>query len=1058
MEINNSHAEEDEEIIIKCGLDEIIKQFFKEYVVAWHDPDVNSPENLKYIHQIEKFCEVKTFTDWKKASTYIREAKAICHVITSGTNGESLIKEIHLSQQVSQIHILCQNKDCHSSLFTNYEKVSSVETDLKTIVNQIEQSLLNWYKQASSLKTTLPAFAPVFDESDKSTMNNLHRYLKVIPRFKSYSQAKNDFVNLSKAVYSDHQNVKSIQEFEQNYHQLKKSDILKWYTKDSFLYKVTNNCLRIATSDSIQYCRLILSDIERAIKECYQEKSKHFNGLLYRGAYLSEQEWMNLKANINREIEMHGFLSASKKKNVALNFLKADPTNKVIITILIPKGPNDQEQGFAEISEFSEYASEQEVLFNVRSRFTVLETQDKYSQSLPYRHLVLLYGAQSFRKYLAEQNPVQEISIQNLNKISCKLCQVKVHEMPAEKMFFVSFVDLKNQNYICKGCLHDIRKTDNAPLLCVQTISDQYTTNIQGLILRYPTDLSIPFYGYECHHCQGKNPQQYFKCTECNEGKENTCCENCVEHLSDCITAEHAVVLESNPFSLWCEKMTPAELIHVKFQNELITKNDHLFRQAAMYYESQEYQKAFEYYSIYIQKNQNKCNDVNLASAYNRLGLVCNTRGEYKNALEYSFKALEIFIAIFGESHPSVAASYNNLASIFDSQGEYKKAIEYYDKSHEIYISIHGDNHPETATSYNNIGLVFNTHGEYEKALEYLYKSLEINEAIYQNNHPELASSYQNIASVHQIQGEYNKALEYGFKCLDIRKSVHGENHPDTASSYHNIASIYDKQAEYKKALEFYSKSLEIRKSFYQQNHPDLANSYHQIGVVYNNQGQYAKAFEYYSECLRILKSIHGDTHPHIATSYDSLGLICRSQQEYTKAFEYYHKSLEIRQSFYQANHPSIADSYHSIGSVYNDQKEYEKALEYYLKSFQIRELVYGNHHHEIANSYFAIGSVYESQGEYDKALEYQSKSLEIRESVYGKNHPKMALSYMNIGLAYNQQKEYHKAFEYYSKCVEIYKVIYGENHLATLTMNLCKQKMLHRSQKQKDLEQIVLD
>jgi len=274
-------------------------------------------------------------------------------------------------------------------------------------------------------------------------MNHLHLYLKVIPNFKNREQAKNDFIHLSKAVYSDPGNTKLISDFERSYNEYDKNQTLRWYTRESFLYKVTN-CLRIATSDSIQYCRLLLKDIEVAVKEQYRTKSKNFNGLLYRGAYLSEQEWSNLKSNLNREIEMHGFLSVSKEKKVALGFLQTDPSQKVLITIIVPKGPNEEEQGFAEIDEFSKFPEEREILFNVRSRFTVLETEEKNSESLQYRHLVLLYGAQGFRKFIAEKSPIQEVLIEDVKSTSCFQCKART-----EKLFFVT---LQKQIYNCKSC------------------------------------------------------------------------------------------------------------------------------------------------------------------------------------------------------------------------------------------------------------------------------------------------------------------------------------------------------------------------------------------------------------------------------------------------------------------------------------------------------------------------------------------------------------------------------------------------------------------------------
>ncbi len=149
--------------------------------------------------------------------------------------------------------------------------------------------------------------------------------------------------------------------------------------------------------------------------------------------YFEEHICLKESENKDKEIEMHGFLSVSKDRKVALKFMKKDSGKMALISILVPKAPNEQEQGFAEIEEYSRYPEEEEILFNVRSRFTVLETEDDdaYSQTVKCRHLVLLYGAQGFRKFIAEENPIQEVSIPSLESISCAQCHAK-----RERLFF----------------------------------------------------------------------------------------------------------------------------------------------------------------------------------------------------------------------------------------------------------------------------------------------------------------------------------------------------------------------------------------------------------------------------------------------------------------------------------------------------------------------------------------------------------------------------------------------------------------------------------------------
>ena len=662
-------------------------------------------------------------------------------------------------------------------------------------------------------------------------MNHLHLFLKIILRFQNRPQAKTDFVALARATYLEKNQTRLIDKFKKNYSQYNKKDVLNWYTKDCFLFKLINNCLRVATSDSILYCRLLLKDLEQAIKEQYQAKSKNFSRLLYRGAYLSDQEWSNLKQNLGREIEMHGFLSTSKSQNTALNFMHDDPDQKVFITIIVPKGPNDEEQGFAEIAEFSEFP-EEEILFNVRSRFTVLETENKHSPGRAYRHLVLLYGAQGFRKFLAEQDATHHISIPRLEKSLCTLCKGQPYQKDAE-IFFLSLQDLKKHSYFCQRCFVNLPFETYAPLLCVPVKGHShqeagiYRRKIEGFLLKGPK--KIPFYGYTCDKCQAKKQKLYFKCMGCNQRKW---CTDCIESISDCIKAGHAVILENGPFSFWCEKMNESEKRHLKFHEKMA--NSFIFQQAQMYLESHQYQRVIDYFLKYIEKNKNTKKDDRLAIAYHQI------------------------------------------ANVYDRQGEEKKALEYYSKSLEIRKSLHGKNDDDVVHSFNNMGNVYFRQGEYAKALKYYSKSLKIRKSIYKDNHSDIASSYNNIGSVYSSQGDYMKALKYHSKSLEIRKSIHGENDPGVACSYCNLATAYCIQGEYEKTFECYSKSLEILKSIYGNNHPHVASSYYNLALVYESQGEDNKALGYYSESLEIRTSIFGKDHPQTKRISDKIKFISK--------------------------------------------------------------------------------------------------------------------------------------------------------------------------------------
>ena len=58
---------------------------------------------------------------------------------------------------------------------------------------------------------------------------------------------------------------------------------------------------------------------------------------------MSHEKWIKLKENIGKDIEMLGFLSISKKKDIVLRFMNRDKDKKALITIIILLYTNQEE-------------------------------------------------------------------------------------------------------------------------------------------------------------------------------------------------------------------------------------------------------------------------------------------------------------------------------------------------------------------------------------------------------------------------------------------------------------------------------------------------------------------------------------------------------------------------------------------------------------------------------------------------------------------------------------------------------------------------------------------
>ena len=252
-----------------------------------------------------------------------------------------------------------------------------------------------------------------------------------------------------------------------------------------------------------------------------------------------------------------------------------------------------------------------------------------------------------------------------------------------------------------------------------------------------------------------------------------------------------------------------------------------------------------------------------------RLGLMLDKMGQFEKSQQVYEVLLE---QATNESEKAVI--YYQIASAKDDQGEYKEAITFYEKALEIDKKTLSPNDPELAKTYNSIGSVYYNMGEYSKGLSYYEKALVIKQQSLPSNHPSLAMSYNNIGIVYYNMGEYLKALSSYEKALEIKQQSLPSNHPSLASSYNNIGNVYQNMVEYSKALSSYEKALEIRQQSLPSNHPDLGASYNNIGMIYEKMGEYSKAQSFYERAVNIGQQSLPSHHPHLQIYRNTLDRI----------------------------------------------------------------------------------------------------------------------------------------------------------------------------------------
>ncbi|CAF0790317.1 unnamed protein product [Adineta steineri] len=187
-------------------------------------------------------------------------------------------------------------------------------------------------------------------------------------RLKYTQTDKTEFINLCKNEYEgNHIELDNLREFEEEYSADK---VLWWYTRESFFYKILNTALRTQNIHTIFLFREFISDIH-----CQLQHDQVTNPLrVYRSQLMSSDELHDLKQHIGQFISIQSFFSTSKNRTTALFFL-GDTTSLIDLKlegVLFEIDADPQmvtTKPFADISKYSHFINETEVLFMIGSIF-----------------------------------------------------------------------------------------------------------------------------------------------------------------------------------------------------------------------------------------------------------------------------------------------------------------------------------------------------------------------------------------------------------------------------------------------------------------------------------------------------------------------------------------------------------------------------------------------------------------------------------------------------------------------------------------------------------------
>ncbi len=484
-----------------------------------------------------------------------------------------------------------------------------------------------------------------------------HLLIDCLLRMKENAYDMKKFLQLCEEEYKDNKSeLAVIHEFEQNYNAGK---VLRWYTRQSFLFRILNKALRIQNIDVLFLFRFFIFDIQQQLLKNQCSQSIH----LYRAQLLTDEELQILKRAIGGFIIMNTFLSTTIDREISLAFLdtmdSSDEYGMHRILFEIDADPHlDGIQPFANIIWLSYCFGQQEVLMMVGSIFRIVEIEYNQNEITIIRLVLCSENNQdlknAFERLKKDYNAKDKMDLFSFGHVLCDM-----GNFDDAKKFYLRFLD-------------DLPSDHKDLVTCYQALGDVAAD-------KGDCDLSLEWYE-KLHELLSRT----LKSDDSRLADSHMIIGNIYWKKNDC---KHALDSYNQALNIYKRTLNENHLTIAECLDKIGT----------VYEKEKKYFQALNYYekSLNIRQKSLPTDHPDLGTAHSKIAnirlLLCHyylALGHYNISLKIKFNALP-------SDHLDIAMDYRGMGHTYKARGELSQALLYYEKAAEIYRNQLSSTHPD---------------------------------------------------------------------------------------------------------------------------------------------------------------------------------------------------------------------------------------------------------------------------------------------------------------------------------------------------------------------------
>lgn len=322
-------------------------------------------------------CKLKKFDSNDDALIDISRLKSDRKVFLILTQLESLKYFKNLSQ-IQSIYILQDGHRNIELIDQTYSNLIGIFDNLTELINRLCKDMLLIYRDV--LQISVSSINEIRIEQSLTNINDdtvMFLWNQILVHYlieSSYMGINIDMeeskeIMLKQCRIEYENNKTTLNDIETFRETANANNILQWYTKDGFLYRLLNKVFRTQNTELIckfQYAIILLYQKFQSLSICQTNDPK----IVYRGQSLDPKTIEKLKANEGHLISMNTMLSTSRNETTARGFIQG-AISSVIFKIHIPEHIANEYKPFIDIAHLSSMRHEEEILFFIGTVFLI---------------------------------------------------------------------------------------------------------------------------------------------------------------------------------------------------------------------------------------------------------------------------------------------------------------------------------------------------------------------------------------------------------------------------------------------------------------------------------------------------------------------------------------------------------------------------------------------------------------------------------------------------------------------------------------------------------------